>query len=112
MRAGVQSTTGIKELGTSSTPRDWTLSQNTPNPFNPSTSIRFSLPRGAQVTLDVHNILGQRVRQLHSGFLESGEYAVEWDGRDDQDRTVSTGVYFYTLHAGDVIETRKMLLLK
>jgi len=112
MRAGVQSTTGISELGTSSTPRDWALSQNSPNPFNPSTSIRFSLPRGAQVTLDVHNILGQRVRQLHSGFLESGEYAIEWDGRDDQDRTLSTGVYFYTLRAGDIIETRKMLLLK
>jgi hypothetical protein len=112
IRAGIQSTTGVTDLGTSSTPRDWALLQNTPNPFNPSTSIRFALPRGADVTLVVHNILGQPVRRLHSGHLESGEYAIEWDGKSDRGVVVSTGVYFYTLRAGDILETRKMLLLK
>lgn len=112
MRAGVQTTTGLTEIGGQSAPRDWALSQNSPNPFNPSTSIRFALPKGAQVSLEVHNILGQRVRRLHSGYLESGDYAIEWDGRDDRGHAMGTGVYFYTLRTGEIFETRKMLLLK
>lgn len=88
------------------------LSNNYPNPFNPITEISFELPAPTHITLEIYNVLGQRVTTLHDGLLEAGEYLIQWDATDETGAQVSSGVYFYRLIAGDLIETKKMLLLK
>jgi hypothetical protein len=102
-------------------PQSYTLSQNYPNPFNPVTNIRYSLPVGDRrpetgdrihTTLKIYNILGQEVQTLVDKEKEPGHYTVTWDGRDDYGEEVSSGVYFYTLKAGEFTDTKRMLLLK
>ncbi|MBI5867283.1 MAG: T9SS type A sorting domain-containing protein [candidate division Zixibacteria bacterium] len=88
------------------------LGQNYPNPFNPRTSIQFYLPRPAQVGLDVFDILGRKVATLVNDWISIGIHTVIWDGQDDSNRAVASGAYFYRLHAGNRIQTRKMILLK
>ena len=88
------------------------LSQNFPNPFNPTTVIHFSLPRGADVNISIYNLLGQHVTTLENGYHDPGVYETTWDGTDAAGRAVPSGVYFYRLRAGPQTETRKMLLLK
>jgi hypothetical protein len=95
-----------------SLPGSFDLSQNYPNPFNPDTRISFSLPRNGQVTLEIFNILGQRVRELVNEVRPAGTYAVEWDGTDDFGKRVSSGVYFYRLNSGTEVLAKKMMLLK
>ncbi len=86
---------------------------NYPNPFNPSTSIGFSLPVAAPVTLAVYNLKGQLVKTLLSNSeLGSGKHSVIWDGLDDNGRSVSSGIYFCRLSSGSTQATRKMLLAK
>ncbi|MFZ1683885.1 MAG: DUF4038 domain-containing protein [Candidatus Zixiibacteriota bacterium] len=93
-------------------PDKFSLSQNYPNPFNPTTTIEFSLQASGNVTLDVFNLLGQRIRTLADGVMEAGTHRVEWNSRDDHGSTVSSGVYFYRLTAGEFVESKKMMLLK
>jgi hypothetical protein len=88
------------------------LAQNVPNPFNPDTEIRFSVPTRGPVRLSIYNVKGQRVRTLEDGIREPGEYAVHWDGMDHTGHSVASGVYFYALEAGNFVETRKMTLLR
>jgi hypothetical protein len=85
----------------------FSLSQNYPNPFNPNTNIRFALPQTAFVTLEVFNVVGERVDILVSGELNAGEYNFEWNGLK-----LTSGVYFYRLQAGNFVGTKKMILLK
>ncbi len=89
------------------------LTQNYPNPFNPSTTIRFYVPQKDQITLDIYNNLGQRVRRLvdEVSYLP-GSHSVVWDGRTDSGEIASSGIYFYKMESGDFRATRKMLLLK
>jgi len=93
-------------------PDDFTLGQNFPNPFNPSTMIEFNLPKRSQVTLTVFNLLGQQIAELANRVYPAGKHRIYWDGNSSDGRRVSTGVYLYRLKAGEFIETRKMLLLK
>jgi hypothetical protein len=86
--------------------------KNYPNPFNPETIILYTLPAGSEVRLVIYNVLGQHVRELVNAFQPSGQYGVRWSGRDELGRNVSSGVYFYRLHAGKNVVLRKMLLLK
>jgi len=88
------------------------LSQNYPNPFNPSTTIKFNLPKTSNVKLDVYNIKGQHVRTLENGLLNQGVHSVVWNGTDDNNQNVASGVYFYRLTANGQSETKKMLLMK
>jgi hypothetical protein len=88
------------------------LEQNYPNPFNPQTTIAFSVPKAANVSLVVYNLLGQRIRTISEGFLSPGRYEFEWRGDDDRGASVSSGIYFYHLAADDFSETRKMVLMK
>jgi immune inhibitor A len=88
------------------------LSQNYPNPFNPGTQIEFSLSSGANVRLEVFNVLGQRVRMLYNSHAAAGITTVAWDGNNDTGSPVSTGVYLYKLAAGDQTVIRKMVLLR
>jgi hypothetical protein len=88
------------------------LEQNYPNPFNPSTRIRFSVPEPQDITLYVYNILGKKVATLMDEQVNSGEHEIEWPGIDDNGNTISAGVYFYELKAGDFISMRKMIFAK
>ncbi len=93
-------------------PHNYSLNQNYPNPFNPSTNIEFSIPSKSDVTIDIYNIAGQKVRTLTRQQLSAGNYAITWDSRDDHGNLLSTGVYIYKLVAGDVTLKKKMILLK
>ena len=93
-------------------PRDFALYSNYPNPFNPATTIRFDLPARANVEVTVWNLLGQRVRTLYAGELVAGRHSLAFDGRDELDQALPSGVYFYRMTAGRYEQTRKMILLK
>jgi hypothetical protein len=88
------------------------LGPNRPNPFNPATSIRYSLSEAVEVKLAIYNLLGQEIRSLVQQFQPAGSYTVVWDGRDAVGRLVSTGLYMYRLQAGADVVTRKMVLAK
>jgi hypothetical protein len=88
------------------------LAENYPNPFNPKTTINFDLPRPSRVELAVYDLSGRRVATLVSDELDAGRHAITWLGRDDADRQVASGVYFYRLQAGDEVMNRKMMLVK
>jgi len=85
---------------------------NYPNPFNPITTIAFSLPRDSDVKIEVFNIKGQKVKELYNEFTLKGHHTVLWNGQDDKGRSVSSGIYFYRVQTVDVIITKKMILLK
>jgi hypothetical protein len=94
-------------------PRRFRLFQNAPNPFNPLTRIRYSLASEARVTLEIFNIIGQRVRTLVSGAnLGADVYEAFWDGKDEQARPVGSGAYTCRITAGDLFDTKTMILLK
>jgi hypothetical protein len=93
-------------------PEDFVLRQNYPNPFNSSTLIIYNLPKHAHVTVEIFNVLGQRIRSLVDDEQSVGSYVIEWDGRSDDGHELGTGVYFYRVAAGDQVEVKKMLLLK
>ncbi len=88
------------------------LEGNFPNPFNPQTVIRFSVPRTQRVDLGVYDLRGQKVTTLVSDVLPAGRHAITWTGRDDSGRTVGSGLYVYRLVADGKTLTNKMLLLK
>ena len=104
--------TPVEDDGGVILPRAFQLEQNFPNPFNPVTQIQFSLKRAELVRLEVFNALGQRVAVLLDEHRPAGAHTVFWNGTDDEDQPVATGIYFYKLSAGDFRETRKMVLLK
>ncbi|MBU1700669.1 MAG: VCBS repeat-containing protein [Candidatus Eisenbacteria bacterium] len=88
------------------------LHPNVPNPFSPSTTIRFDLPQAGMVRLQLYNVAGRLVRVLRDGMIEGGSHIVVWDGRDLNGNRVASGAYFYRLYAQDKVLTRKMLLVK
>ena len=107
----------LKLLMETLTPKETVLLPNYPNPFNPETWIPYRLAQPADVTLTIYDINGHTVCSLAlghqaAGFYESRSGAVYWDGKNVQGEPVATGVYFYTLTAGDFTATRKMLILK
>lgn len=91
-------------------PEDFALLQNHPNPFNPTTTIRYSLGRPNHVSIEIYNALGQLVRVLEDGNQAVGVYETTWDGRNSSGHDAASGVYFYRLKAGDFVQTRKMVL--
>jgi hypothetical protein len=93
-------------------PPDDYLLQNHPNPFNPSTRIEYSLAASSMVELSVVNILGQRIVTLFEGLRPAGHHSVVWDGTDASGHLVASGIYFYRLVTPNVVESRKMILLK
>lgn len=89
-----------------------TLEQNVPNPFNPATTIKYSIAQDADVSLAVYDVSGRRVRTLVDKHQRADVYKMAWDGLNDQGGRVASGVYFYKLVAGQYVQTRKMVLLK
>ena len=93
-------------------PRSFVLHQNYPNPFNPITKIRYEIPKPAHVKLVIYDLLGREVLVLINKTVEPGYYETYWDGKTSQGDNVSSGLYFYTIKAGDFIITKKMILLR
>ncbi|UCG53025.1 MAG: choice-of-anchor D domain-containing protein [Candidatus Latescibacterota bacterium] len=108
----VQCTGNAVPTGVGEIPRVFALYQNHPNPFNPSTTISFTLPERGKTRLSVYNIEGSLVATLVDGTLGEGFKQVTWDGKDSHGNQVSTGVYFYRLTSGKRALTRKMVFLK
>jgi hypothetical protein len=94
------------------TPKDFELYQSYPNPFNNQTIIKYDLLKSCQVTLTIYNILGQEVKILVNQRQEAGPKTVSWDGKDEKGRDLASGIYFYQLKAGEVTQTKRMVLLK
>jgi hypothetical protein len=85
---------------------------NFPNPFNPSTTISFNIQDNSHVNLSIYNTRGQKIKQLVDEEMQPGKHEIIWNGKDDNDRPVTSGVYFYRLTTGIRILTKKMLMLK
>jgi hypothetical protein len=86
--------------------------RNYPNPFNPSTTIEYSVPSLGIVTLEVFNITGQKVHTLFSGQLPAGVYSIVWEGKNENGTPAPSGIYFSRLTMGEMVSTYRMLLLK
>lgn len=93
-------------------PHDFTLAQNYPNPFNPGTTIEYTISASSFVTIDVYNLLGEKVTNLVSAERRAGTYNIHWDGTDKNGRTVASGIYFYILQTDTYSKTRRMVLQK
>ena len=93
-------------------PGAFVLHQNFPNPFNPSTEIRFDLPEAGNVSLAIYNLMGQKIRTLSSDNMTPGYHAIIWDGTNDIRSQVATGMYFYSIQSNEFQATKKMLFLK
>ena len=94
-------------------PQSFGLYQNVPNPFNPTTQIRFDVPAGgANATLEIFDLSGRKVSMLVDGYLSEGSHSVMWTAKDAQGQRLPSGVYFYRFKAGNYAETRKMVLMQ
>lgn len=102
----------VQEQGSTESINTFELYSNYPNPFNPATTIHFRLPQDLRVRLTIYNVLGQSVRALINKNYSAGEHTVQWDGKDDSDVTLSSGVYIYELRAGSFVQRKKMTLLR
>jgi len=96
---------GIDEIG--GIPAQFSLAQNFPNPFNPTTAIVFGLPKSSFVTLKIYDVRGNAVAELLTQHLDAGNYSVDWNANG-----LASGVYYYRLHANDFIQTKKVVLMK
>ncbi len=93
-------------------PNCFSLNQNTPNPFNPETTIQFKIPKMSQVELSIYNSSGQHIKTLVKSFKTRGIYYIVWDGTNKLGESVSSGIYFYILRAGSVVKIKKCILLR
>lgn len=104
--------TDIEESNNNILPDDFSLEQNYPNPFNPLTTIEFSVPYKSEVSIDIFNILGQKVLTPVNCELSPGDYTVTWNGTDSENNQLSSGIYIYQLKAGNFIQTKRMQLIR
>jgi hypothetical protein len=104
--------TAVDDGGGVPVPQEFSLDQNHPNPFNPTTTISFALAKMTTARLDVFDILGRTVRTLQDGPLTAGVHSIIWDGKDGEGHVAASGIYFYRLRAGEASQTRKMILVK
>ena len=105
--------TAVLEMAGANTPDAYSLGNATPNPFNPSTVIEFTVPDAeAHVKLQVFNAAGQLVATLADQTMTAGKYRADWDARDASGKLVSSGVYYYRMEAGSFVEARAMTFLK
>jgi CotH kinase protein/Lamin Tail Domain/Chitobiase/beta-hexosaminidase C-terminal domain/FlgD Ig-like domain/Divergent InlB B-repeat domain len=93
-------------------PNNVVLYPNYPNPFNPVTTIKYSLPEDTSVTLGIYNVKGQLTKLLINEFQTKGQYTIDWDGNDNNGKPVASGLYFYRIKSNNCVLNQKMLLLK
>jgi hypothetical protein len=106
------SVTGIDNEEISVLPKSFSLAQNYPNPFNPTTTISYSIPESENVKLTIYNVNGQLIKTLVNEQKDAGSYNTLWNGKDESGNSVSSGVYFYRIKAGDFTTAKRMLLVK
>lgn len=102
----------LEENGLPAPPVTTALHQNYPNPFNPATTIRYDIARAGMVSLKIYNARGSLVKILFEGYRDVNRYEIPWDGKNEENEDVVSGVYFCRLKAPGAIQTRKMILLK
>ena len=95
-----------------SLPTAFALHNNYPNPFNPVTNIIYDIPEVTDVTLEIYNVMGQRVRTLAQGSHEPGRYQIVWNATNDFGQGLSSGMYIYRIQAGDFVSVKKLVLMK
>ena len=96
-------------------PSQFSLKQNYPNPFNPSTVINYTIPQSlnaSQITVEIFNLLGQRVKTLVDAKQVAGEHSIQWDGKNEAGNLVTSGIYLYRLKAESFVEMRKMTFIR
>jgi len=93
-------------------PSGFSLSANYPNPFNPETTIAYTLPEASKVQITIYNVLGQHVKTLVNEFKPVGDYSVKWDVTNDDGVKLTSGVYIYRMQAGSFIESKKLMMMK
>ena len=93
-------------------PRVFALNQNYPNPLDPQATISYSLPKSCKVSLKIYNIKGQLVETIVDDFQQPGYYSVVWNGKNDNNESVYSGIYLYRIRAGDFMDTKKCVILK
>ena len=103
---------GLLALDGIGLPEVFALHNNYPNPFNPVTNITYDIPEVAQVTLEIYNVSGQKVRTLAQGQHEPGRYRIQWNATNDYGNPLSSGMYIYRIHAGDFVSVKKLILMK
>jgi flagellar hook assembly protein FlgD len=91
---------------------NFNLYSNYPNPFNPSTNIRYSIPTAGNVTIEIFNSLGQLVNTIVNQYQESGTHNVVWNGTDMSGQKLSSGIYIYKLNTNNYVSSKKMVLIK
>ena len=102
----------VSDTDTTIEPAKAKLLKNFPNPFNPETTISFYLPLETQVSIDIYNIKGQKVKSLIKEIRTSGNHQVNWNGTDEDGHDVSSGIYLYTLSTSDFFQSKKMIILR
>jgi hypothetical protein len=100
-------TVGIQDEDIEEIPTSYSLAQNFPNPFNPATTIQFSLPQAGAVTLKIYNLLGEEVKTLLEEYRDGGKHSVQFKAN-----SLASGIYFYRIQSGSFAETKKMILLR
>ena len=93
-------------------PNGYQLSQNYPNPFNPTTTIEFSIPEDGMISMDIYNVMGQKIKTLYSGHQNAGRHSLSWDATNAAGESVAAGVYIYALSGVNTQVTNKMVLIK
>ncbi len=107
-----RSTTALENRSIGTKPKTTTLKSNYPNPFNPSTTINYTIKQKENVILKIYNLLGQEIKILVYGPVSPGNKTVVWDGRDNTGKLVPAGTYYYRLQTGTEVQSKKMLFLK
>jgi hypothetical protein len=103
---------GTQDFDLKAIPLEYALHENYPNPFNPTTTLRFDLPEVSNLTLTIYNMLGQKVKTFKMQSKPAGYHSITWDATNDLNQQVGAGVYLYQLQTKDFVKTRKMVLLK
>jgi hypothetical protein len=104
--------TSVEENRATELPKVSYLYQNFPNPFNPSTTFQFDLPKQDEVKIRVYNVLGKEIAEITNGVYSAGTHQVIWDGRTYSGIQASSGVYFVRFEAGGLVDTKKIMLMK
>jgi hypothetical protein len=113
MRTVISTPVGIYDVGSDGTiPAKFELLGNYPNPFNPATEIRFLAPNAGDAKVEIYNVAGQLVKTVFNGRVEAGIRNVNWDGKDTNGNSVSSGIYFYRLSSAGQVDTDRMIMLK
>ena len=111
-RSGSLGSTLLSNNITNIFPENFIVYPNFPNPFNPTTQIKYDLPKDAPVTIKIYDVVGRNIRTLFNSSQPAGQHSLHWNSRNEMGKEVAAGMYIYSIQAGEFRATKKMLLLK